>query len=70
MTKKILCFDHLINNKCFDEDLTVKPQKKSNLVKELEKRLTSSDYNFISESQLRTAVVVDFYVTYSTIPNI
>ena len=70
LTKKILCFDHLINNKFFDEDLTVKPQKKSNLVKELEKRLTSSDYNFISESQLRTAVVVDFYVTYSTITNI
>ena len=29
-------------------------------MKELEKHLTSSDYNFTSESQLRTAVVVDF----------
>ena len=44
-TKEILCFDHLINNKLFEEDLTVKPEKKSFLVKELEKRLTSSDYS-------------------------
>ena len=29
-------------------------------MKELEKHLTSSDYNFTSESQLRTAVAVDF----------
>ena len=50
----------LKNNKLFDEDVTVKPEKKSELVKELEKLLTSSDYNFNSESQLRTAVVVDF----------
>ena len=27
-TKEILCFDHLINNKRFEEDLTVKPGKK------------------------------------------
>ena len=44
-TKEILCFDHLINNKLFEEDLTVKPEKKSYLVRELEKRLTSSDYS-------------------------
>ena len=44
-TKEILCFDHFINNKLFEEDLTVKPEKKSHLVKELEKRLTSSDYS-------------------------
>ena len=55
-TKEIMCFDDLINNKL----LTVKPGKKSDLVKKLEKRLTSSDYNFTSESQLRMAVVVDF----------
>ena len=55
-----MCFDDRINNKLFEEDLTVKPGKKSDLVEELEKRLTSSDYNFTSESQLRTAVVVDF----------
>ena len=59
-TKEIQCFDNLKNNKLFDEDVTVKPEKKSELVKELEKLLTSFDYNFNSESQLRTAVVVDF----------
>ena len=32
-TKEILCFDHLINKKLFDEDLTVKPQKKDGLNK-------------------------------------
>ena len=59
LNKEILCFDHLIDNKWFEEDLTVKPDK-TDLVKELEKRLTSSDYNFTSESHMRTAVVVDF----------
>ena len=54
-TKEISCFHHLINNKLSEEDLTVKPDKRE-LVKELEKRLTSSDYNFTSESHLRTAV--------------
>lgn len=59
LTKKILHFDHLINKKYFEEDLTVKPDK-TDLVKKLEKRLTSSDYNFTSESHMRTAVVVNF----------
>ena len=27
-TKEILCFDHLINNKFFEENLTLKPEKK------------------------------------------
>ena len=54
-----MCFDNLINNKLFEEDLTLKPEK-SDLVKELNKLLTSSDYKYTSESQLRTAVVVDF----------
>ena len=27
-TKKKLCFDNLINNKLFEEDLTLKPEKK------------------------------------------
>ena len=38
-TKEILCFVHLIN-KLFEKDLTVKPDK-SDLVKKLEKHLTS-----------------------------
>ena len=58
-TKKILHFDYLKNEKYFEQDLTVKPDK-IYLVKELEKCPTSSDYNFISESHLRTAVVVGF----------
>ena len=28
LTKKKLCFDNLINNKLFEEDLTLKPEKK------------------------------------------
>ena len=42
LTKEIFCFDLLINNKFFEEDLTVKADK-SDIVKELEKRLTFFD---------------------------
>ena len=58
--KEILCFDHLTSNKFFEEDLTAKRNKKSDLVKELEKHLNSSDCNFTAESPMRTATVVDF----------
>ena len=42
LTKEMFCFDHLINNNFFEEDLTVKAGK-SDLVKELDKCLTFSD---------------------------
>ena len=58
--KEILCLDHLTRNKFFEEDLTAKPNKKSDLLKELEKHLNSSNYNFTAKSPMRTATVVDF----------
>ena len=57
--KEILCYDHLNTNILFEEDLTAKPNK-SELIKQLEKRLNTDDFSFSAESHLRTATVVDF----------
>ena len=57
--KEILSFDHLISNILFDEDLTTKPNK-SELVKQLEKKLSSVETTVSSDDKLRKALVVDF----------
>ena len=57
--KEIVCHDHLRDSLLFDGDLTAKPNK-SELIMELENHLQASDYNFIQNSPLRTAAVIDF----------
>ena len=55
----MLLRDNLDESTLFDEDLTSKPNK-SVLVKELEGKLQSSDYNFNNQSDLSTAIMLDF----------
>ena len=57
--KEVLYFDHLGDNVLFDDGLTAKPNK-SELIKELENHLSSTDYNFTQNSPLRTAAMIDF----------
>ena len=56
---EIIRNDHLTNNVLFEKELTAKPNK-SVLIKQLEKRLSDTDFSFSTESHLRAVTIVNF----------
>ena len=60
--REILAYDSIETSTIFKEDLLTKPDKAS-FVKELEKNLSSTHYNFNSISSLHTSIIVDFMAT-------
>ena len=67
--KDILSYDHSKGTALFDKyGLTTKPDK-SELVRELEKNLESSSYEFTKESSYQTAAIMDFMSQVRKIPD-